>query len=58
MSGYVRVSPAGSSVPLTANTIKAKGQVARAAQRGVILPSAPGAVTADPHAGHTVPKPR
>jgi hypothetical protein len=54
----VRVSPAGSSVPLTANTIKAKGQVARAAQRGVVLPSAPGAVTADPHAGHSVPKPR
>jgi nitrous-oxide reductase len=31
MQGYVRVSPAGSSVPLTANTVKAQGQAARAA---------------------------
>ncbi len=51
MSGYVRVSPVGSSVPLSANTLKAKGQVARAAARGVTLPT-----PADPapaaHAGH------
>lgn len=59
MQGYVRVSPVGSSVPLKANTIKAQGQVARAAQRGVTLPTAPGSRTADapagPHAGHTMP---
>ncbi len=30
MQGYVRVSPVGSSVPLTANTVKAQGQAARA----------------------------
>ncbi|WP_411278504.1 Sec-dependent nitrous-oxide reductase [Gemmatimonas sp.] len=41
MSGYVRVSPVGSSVPLMANTLKAKGQVARAAQRGITLPTPP-----------------
>ncbi len=39
MSGYVRVSPVGSPVPLSANTLKAKGQVARAAARGVTLPA-------------------
>jgi nitrous-oxide reductase len=55
MQGYVRVSPQGSSVPLTANTLKAKGQVARAAARGVTLPSTPGGVSSDPHAGHTMP---
>ncbi len=31
MSGYVRVSPVGSSVALSANTVKAQGQAARAA---------------------------
>lgn len=60
MQGYVRVSPAGSNVPLTANTLKAQGQVARAAARGVTLPAASAA--ADPHAGHgatgNAPKPR
>ncbi len=29
MQGYVRVSPAGSSVPLSANTVKAQGQAGR-----------------------------
>ncbi len=38
MSGYVRVSPQGSSVPLSANTLKANGQVSRAAAQGVALP--------------------
>ncbi len=45
MSGYVRVSPAGSNVPLSANTVKAQNQQARAAERGVSLPTPPGAVT-------------
>jgi len=58
MQGYVRVSPAGSSVPLVANTIKAQGQVARAAQRGVTLPAAPGAGAGDAHAAHATPKSR
>jgi nitrous-oxide reductase len=61
MQGYVRVSPQGSSVPLTANTLKAKGQVARAAARGVALPSTPGGIPSDPHAAHAMPaapKPR
>ncbi len=56
MSGYVRVSPVGSNVPLVANTLKAKGQVARAAQRGVKLPTPPGA--SDPHAAHVAGAPR
>jgi nitrous-oxide reductase len=60
MQGYVRVSPVGSSVPLTANTLKAKGQVARAAQRGITLPTPPGAGTGpvDAHAVHTTGAPR
>ncbi|WP_345785922.1 Sec-dependent nitrous-oxide reductase [Gemmatimonas sp.] len=60
MQGYVRVSPVGSSVPLTANTLKAKGQVARAAQRGITLPTPPGSGTGavDAHAGHTTGTPR
>jgi nitrous-oxide reductase len=55
MQGYVRVSPVGSSVPLTANTLTAKGQVARAAQRGIALPTPPGSGTGpvDAHAVHT-----
>jgi nitrous-oxide reductase len=57
MQGYVRVSPAGSTVPLTANTLKAQGQVARAAKQGQTLPAA-GAATAAPHVGHPVPAPR
>lgn len=62
MSGYVRVSPVGSSVPLSANTIKAQGQVARAAARGVTLPTPPGGVAPAPapaSAGHAhAPSPR
>nr|WP_310571438.1 Sec-dependent nitrous-oxide reductase [Gemmatimonas sp.] len=60
MQGYVRVSPVGSSVPLTANTLKAKGQVARAAQRGITLPTPPGssAGAVDAHAGHPTGTPR
>ena len=60
MSGYVRVSPVGSSVPLSANTIKAQGQVARAAARGVTLPTPPGGVAPAPApAGHAhAPNPR
>jgi len=38
MQGYVRVSPAGSSVPLTANTVKAQGHVERGAKAGVEMP--------------------
>ena len=55
MQGYVRVSPVGSSVPLTANTLKSKGQVARAAQRGITLPTPPGSGTGpvDAHAVHS-----
>jgi nitrous-oxide reductase len=62
MQGYVRVSSVGSSVPLTANTVKGKGQVARAAQRGITLPTPPGSGTGavDAHAAHTpgAPRPR
>ena len=60
MSGYVRVSPVGSSVPLKGNTIKAQGQVARAAARGVTLPTPPGGVAPAPMpAGHVhAPNPR
>ncbi|MBL0171871.1 MAG: Sec-dependent nitrous-oxide reductase [Gemmatimonadaceae bacterium] len=55
MQGYVRVSPVGSSVPLSANTIKSKGQVARAAAIGISLPTP----TDAPHsAAMTTPKPR
>ena len=58
MSGYVRVSPAGSNVPLSANTVKAKGQVARAAARGITLPT-PADAAPDAHAGHVpAAKPR
>ncbi|BAH38427.1 putative nitrous oxide reductase [Gemmatimonas aurantiaca T-27] len=57
MSGYVRVSPVGSNVPLVGNTLKAQGQAARAAARGVTLPTPPGAVTGAAHAHGTAPSP-
>lgn len=56
MQGYVRVSPVGSSVPLVGNTLKAQGQAARAAARGITLPTSPTATTAPSgHAGHGAP---
>jgi len=55
MQGYVRVSPVGSNVPLTANTVRAQGQAQRAAARGVALPTPPGAAVSVPsaHSAHT-----
>jgi nitrous-oxide reductase len=50
MQGYVRVSPAGSSVPLKANSVNAQGQQQRAEARGVKLPTSMG-----DHGAHTAP---
>jgi len=53
MQGYVRVSPVGSHVALTANSLNGPAQAARAAARGVELPKPADAAPAAAHAGHS-----